>query len=128
MLSINCKSSYNYLRLPFLAVPLQSQRNKVGVVQLEEEEEAVSMFSETGSGWIDCRLSVSSSNSCNRSLALTRYYRLLKFSLSLLLHLKLQLTFAFQEIFWRVFFSSTLHMIFLTTFLTLQRLVGGSSI
>ena len=50
MLSINCKNSHNYLRLPFLAVPLQSQRNKVGVVQLEEEEEAVSMFSETGSG------------------------------------------------------------------------------
>ena len=50
MLSVNCKSSYNYLRLPFPAVPLQSQRNKVGVVQLEEEEEAVSMFSETGSG------------------------------------------------------------------------------
>ena len=50
MLLIICKSSYHCLRLPFLTVPLQSQHHKVGAVQLEEEEEAASMFSETGSG------------------------------------------------------------------------------
>ena len=35
MVSIICKNSYHYLHLSFRTVALQSQRQKVGAIQLE---------------------------------------------------------------------------------------------